>query len=51
MTDDSPLRCYGCEHCTHEDRRDDGICISYCAACQGRAGRVAGLLPGGLEPP
>ena len=31
--DESELRCYGCEHCTHEDRRDDGICLGHCAAC------------------
>ena len=27
------LRPYGCEHCTHDDRRDNGICLGHCAAC------------------
>lgn len=33
-TDEPGLRCYGCEHCTHDDRRDDGICLGHCDACQ-----------------
>ena len=32
-TDQPPLPCYGCPHCDHTDRRDDGTCLGYCAAC------------------
>ncbi len=36
--------CYGCEHCTHDDRVGDEDCYGYCDACAAKLIEMAGSI-------